>query len=148
MPHSELGERLKVAFHISTRWGIGPSTACFIRSGFCYLYDEGTELDQGHSVFIYLFMPCSEANCYSQAAYRDKFYEFPPMALNITAVLWCICFFYTSIAHYFYHLSISFKHYLSLRLIEAKIKEDHNSCPLFVIHVGLKAATVNPLSCC
>lgn len=66
MPHSEEGERLKVAFHISTRLGIGPSTVCFIRSGFCYLYDEGTGLRQGHSVFIYLFTLCSEANNYSQ----------------------------------------------------------------------------------
>lgn len=58
MPHSEQGERLKVEFHISTRWGIGPGTVCFIRSAFCYLYDEGTGLRQGHSVFIYLFMLC------------------------------------------------------------------------------------------
>lgn len=56
MPHSEQAERLKVEFHISTRWGIGPGTVCFIRSAFCYLYDEGTGLRQGHSVFIYLFM--------------------------------------------------------------------------------------------
>lgn len=62
MPHSEQGERLKVAFHISTRWGIGLGAVCFIRSAFCYLYDEGTGLRQGHSVFIYLFMLCSVAS--------------------------------------------------------------------------------------
>lgn len=61
MPHSEQGERLKVAFHISTRWGIGPCTVCFIRSAFCYLYDKGTGLHQGHSMFIYLFMLYSQA---------------------------------------------------------------------------------------
>ncbi len=61
MPHSEQGERLKVEFHISTHWGIGPDTVCFIRSAFCYLYDEGTGLRQGHSVFIYLFILCSGA---------------------------------------------------------------------------------------
>lgn len=66
MPHSERGERLKVEFHISTRWGIGPGTVCFIRSAFCYLYDEGTGLRQGHSVFIYLFMLCS-GECYYRA---------------------------------------------------------------------------------
>lgn len=47
MPHSEQGERLKVEFHISTRWGIGPGTVCFIRSAFCYLYDEGTGATSG-----------------------------------------------------------------------------------------------------
>lgn len=81
MPHSEQGERLKVEFHISTRWGIGPGTVCFIRSAFCYLYDEGTGLRQGHSVFIYLFMLCSEASYYSRAAYSDRF-------CNMTPLLW------------------------------------------------------------
>lgn len=85
MPHSEQGERLKVEFHISTRWGIGPSTVCFIRSAFCYLYDEGTGLRQGHSVFIYLFMFCSGVCYYSQAAYSDSFCNTTAaMALNIT----------------------------------------------------------------
>lgn len=72
MPHSEQGERLKVEFHISTRWGIGHSTACFIRSAFCYLYDEGTGLRQGHSVFIYLFMLCSEARYYGLPIATDS----------------------------------------------------------------------------
>lgn len=68
MPHSEQGERLKVEFHISTRRGIGPGAVCFIRSAFCYLYDEGTGLRQGHLMFIYLFMLRSP-NHYRHAAY-------------------------------------------------------------------------------
>lgn len=79
MPHSEQGERLKVEFLISTHWGIGPGTVCFIRSAFCYLYDEGTGLRQGHSVFIYLFMLCSEASYYSHAADGDGFYNTSPL---------------------------------------------------------------------
>lgn len=81
MPHSEQGERLKVEFHISTHWGIGPGTVCFIRSAFCYLYDEGTGLRQGHSVFIYLFMLCSEASYHSQTAYSDEFCNMTPLLL-------------------------------------------------------------------
>lgn len=79
MPHSEQWKGLKVEFHVSTRWGIGLSTVYFIRSAFCYLYDEGTGLRRGHSVFIYLFMLCS-ASHYRQAAYtyNNTFWNMTP----------------------------------------------------------------------
>lgn len=40
--------------------------------------------------------------------------------------------------HYFYTLFISFKWYLTLRLIEADIKEDRKSGQLFVIMLAWK----------
>ncbi len=84
MPHSEQGERLKVEFHISTHWGIGPDTVCFIRSAFCYLYDEGTGLRQGHSVFIYLFILCSGATIVRLPIAANSATWRPAIALNIT----------------------------------------------------------------
>lgn len=142
----------EVEFRKSTRWGIGPRRRLFYsRPTLCYLYDGGTGATSGSFSISLSFMSrrTNQRRRRCPVTRRGLLQGRPRLPH-------CTCFYSDAFRLPFVSICISFspfisfKWYLSLRLIEPEIKEDGSQerprCLLFTL--APKTATVNPPSCC